>query len=318
MKSTIQLPFVMSALVLVPAVASADVYETNDRPGFVLNVTMTSEIFSGPPGTGTYTYYYTFSCEHYLNYGESIAYADSSGDTYSYQYHLGNTMWICNQGPYPNVIDADAWRSGGMDTYYYNIYGESQFDMNLHWSPGAHDSILNHALTGKARSNIIDKLKGYNRTFDSHTQSASDSHMHSMRESSKSVEEAISARDDFINLRINAARAAALYGDLEGALDLLAQALHPVMDYSSPMHTDLNGTPKIWRGIIRDGWGHSPNDLHGNERNVDITSWVFDLEDPLIQGMFVEVFRGTPLEAQVFADGFDPNSIVTGGRLPHN
>lgn len=205
---------------------------------------------------------------------------------------------------------------------YYQQWGASQHDMSLWWSPGAHDALLGHALGDRATLNTIEVLRAASKAFDERTQTTADSHKHSMRKKIngvlESVNDAITARDNFISETIAAARAAAVANDLQTALRLLGEALHPVMDYSSPMHTDGAGNPRIWRGIVRDGWGHSPNDTVGNERTQDITQAVYDLEDPIILSYFVAVFRGTPCASEVFENGFDPNQVPTNLVLPNN
>src|SRR5690606_41346498 len=94
--------------------------------------------------------------------------------------------------------------------------------------------------------------------------------MHSMAQTGQSPADARAARDSFVGNTMVAARAAADSGDREGALKKFGEAMHPVMDSSSPMHTDANGNPKVWSGI-GDAWGHSPTYFIGNETSVDLT-----------------------------------------------
>ena len=304
MKSPIHFWFLLYLVGLMPLRIAANCVESNNDPNYTKKVVMRSTIVCG----GYYST--TFTCEHYLGYGQSMAYYDyQSGQDCYYTYTPESCTWIPAQGPYPNVVDSDAWSTGGMADFYYNQYGASQFDMALWWSPGAHDALLGHALGGRATPNAIDVLRAASRAFDRRTQSTAESHLHSMRRKDQTVADAVTARDNFITTTIAQARTAAEANDVPTALRLLGEALHPVMDYSSPMHTDGNGEPRMWRGLVRDGWGHSPNDTVGNERTQDITQAVFDLEDPIIRSYFVAVFRGTPAATTVFAEGFDPNQV---------
>lgn len=281
-------------------VAIGSVFFTNNNPGYVAKVTMYTVVDNFEWGVTS------FSCEHYIPQGQSLNFEDIPPVTYS----LTGLTWI--------GVGGEQWSNGGLADYYYQRYGASQFDMNLWFSPGAHDALLGHALGGRATPNAVDALRRSSRDFDRKTQATADSHKHSMRREGQTVEEAIEQRDEFIRTTINSAREAALAGNYEQALKLLGEALHPVMDYSSPMHSDANGNPKIWRGMIRDGWGHSPNDLFGGERTQDITEEIYEFQDRIILSYFVTVFRGTPVAISVFENGFNPDQVVINIELPHN
>ena len=69
----------------------------------------------------------------------------------------------------------------------------------------------------------------------------------------------------------------------------MGEALHPIMDSSSPMHTDSSGNPKEWNPW--NPWGHSPNDSIGSERKQDITPAVYTDQDKRIKDAFDKVFQ---------------------------
>ena len=82
------------------------------------------------------------------------------------------------------------------------------------------------------------------------------------------------------------------------AIKLLGIAVHPIMDWSSPMHTDPRGNPIEWRGITS-GWGHSPGAPYdpwnglGNENLADIPPGLFERTDRQLNDAFDYVF-GSP------------------------
>lgn len=176
----------------------------------------------------------------------------------------------------------------------------SPFDAVFRWSPAAHDALLDHALKNTAAADAVKAMQQSSRKFDRETQKVTDSHKHSMRQKGQSVADAVKARDQFVNDTIAKARAAALAGKKAEALQLLGEALHPVMDSSSPKHRDPDGNPAEWRGLLRSGWGHSPAEFMGKERARDITEEIFRAQDKLILDYFDKVFKGTPVESEVF------------------
>jgi hypothetical protein len=135
------------------------------------------------------------------------------------------------------------------------------------------------------------------RDFDKRTQSKSDSHKHSMSRNGQSSEDAVGMRDKFIRETISLARAAAMAGNKYESLKLLGEALHPVMDSSSPMHTDSEGNPRVWKGW-RSAIGHSPTDFIGSETSKAITPEIYESQDKLIRDLFNQVFKGTPIERE--------------------
>src|SRR5205085_2267622 len=139
------------------------------------------------------------------------------------------------------------------------------------WSPQAHDKILEYALRDRLSKQDIAALQRASREFDKATQGVKDAYKHSMRERGESIQSALAKRDQFVNDSLKQARAAHQAGDHAGALKKLGEGLHPLMDSSSPMHTDASGNPKEWAGFLRSGWGHSPTDFIGKETSNQLT-----------------------------------------------
>jgi hypothetical protein len=101
---------------------------------------------------------------------------------------------------------------------------------------------------------------------------------------------AILARDNFVNSTLTEAREVATSGDRDGALRLLSMALHPLMDASSPHHTDPNGNPKEWDPP----WtlfGHSPTEFIGNETAANLTPQILEQQRRVLNDAYNRVFK---------------------------
>jgi RHS repeat-associated protein len=178
---------------------------------------------------------------------------------------------------------------GGINLYgYVNNNPVNQVDPLGLWSPGAHDCMLEHAFNGEISESDINILKKSSRDFDKAHQGSDDSYMHSMREKGQKTEDAIKLRNDFVADRLKQARDANKSGDRNKALKLLGEAMHPIMDISSPMHTDNNGNPKIWNPLWP--FGHSPNDSIGDETIHDLTPSILDRDDKAMHILYKYVF----------------------------
>lgn len=162
-------------------------------------------------------------------------------------------------------------------------------DPNGRWSAKAHDKIIASSLMGRIPSADVAAIQQASRDFDKRTQDASQSYMHSMAQDGQSPAVARKLRDDFIAATLKDAKKAADHGDRSDALRLFGEAMHPVMDSSSPEHTDKNGNPKIWRGV-RDAWGHSPTDWVGNETSKDLTPAILKSQSAVINKAYDQVF----------------------------
>lgn len=180
---------------------------------------------------------------------------------------------------------------GGMNLYGFVVNGPiDHIDLLGLWSPAAHDALVQNAFGGILTQMEIDLLKSTGRAFDRRTQGVQDTHKHSMRRVGQDPEEAIRERENFISQTLRNARQLAR-GDCpnrDAALKLLAEALHPIMDSSSPLHTDANGYPKEWAWYkIR---GHSANEKIGSETVRDLTPAILSSQKARLNAAFDAVF----------------------------
>jgi len=156
------------------------------------------------------------------------------------------------------------------------------------FSPGAHDVMIGFAFSDRLSTRDVRIMQQASRDFDLATQSASDAYKHSMRQSNQSPDEAISLRDQFIGDTIVAARRAVNSGNRDEALRRIGEACHPIMDSFSPMHTTPTGLPKIWNPAWP--FGHSPNELYGNETASSLTPQILMDQSRLLNAVYDKVF----------------------------
>lgn len=157
------------------------------------------------------------------------------------------------------------------------------------WSPGAHDIILQRSFENRLSQNEINLLQQASRDFDSRTQAANQSYMHSMRLKSQTAEEAIRLRDQFVTSTLDDAKRLARSGNKNAALVRFGEACHPIMDSSSPVHVDVFGNPRIWNPWWP--FGHSPNDYIGNETIHDLTPAILEQQILLLNNAYKGVFE---------------------------
>lgn len=118
--------------------------------------------------------------------------------------------------------------------------------------------------------------------------------MHAMAQDGQSSKDAISAQGDFVGETLVSAQAAADAGNRTQALTLLGEAIHPVMDSSSPQHTNADGSPKEWKGVIGSlmkGQRHSPTDSLGGETTKQLTPEIKQSQSDRLNGAYDWVFR---------------------------
>ncbi|MDX2146800.1 MAG: hypothetical protein SFZ23_04695, partial [Planctomycetota bacterium] len=72
------------------------------------------------------------------------------------------------------------------------------------------------------------------------------------------------------------------------ALVLLGEALHPIMDSSSPMHSDPEGNPLEWNPTWP--FGHSPAEFIGKETAKNITEAIYSSQDVALRNAYGDVF----------------------------
>jgi RHS repeat-associated protein len=161
------------------------------------------------------------------------------------------------------------------------------------WSPAAHDAILVYAFGERLAFADVRILMQSSRAFDIRTTNDPTlSYMHSMRTVGQAAGEAIVARDNFIDGRIALARSQAQQGDREAALNTLGEALHPIMDASSPQHTDREGSPRVWEGPWSlKAFGHSPFEGICCETARDLTLPILEQQFRVLNGAYNKVFK---------------------------
>src|SRR5690606_5679458 len=157
-------------------------------------------------------------------------------------------------------------------------------------SAKAHDKLIENAFKDRLPESDVSKIQQSSRDFDKRTQGADESHMHSMAREGQSTADATAMIRKFVGETMVEARDAADSGDRDTALKLFGEAMHPVMDSSSAMHTDSNGNTREWRGL-RDAWGHSPTDRIGKETSRHLTPEIMDSQSKRMNSAYDWVFR---------------------------
>jgi RHS repeat-associated protein len=157
------------------------------------------------------------------------------------------------------------------DANFYRYTGNSpvnEIDASGHWGTNAHNQIIWNALHPcKVSDHDIWQIQRGSRHADDYEfQGAEYSYMHSMRNGSsnppQSAADAISMRDQFVATQFQNATNQMHQGNQDQALFDLGFALHPLMDMTSPAHTDLQGNPIPWCGLAP--WSCSQLSQHGD------------------------------------------------------
>ncbi len=172
---------------------------------------------------------------------------------------------------------------------YVNNDPINHIDKTGQWNSEAHEALLRHALGAHILSTDLEILIAESELFDSETAWAIKyAPWHSMRRPGQSIADAIREREDFIAHNLSLARKFACYGDIDSkelALHFLGEALHTLMDSSSPMHVDENGNPYTWPSF--------PNFfIHAFSEGVsDITPQIYASQDQILYGAYNYVFE---------------------------
>ena len=188
----------------------------------------------------------------------------------------------------------------GLDTnlYGYALSDPINFvDTNGLWSPGAHDLILDMTFgilesIGRIPTGTTAALQASSRKLDESNQGTQYAHIHSMRQVGESQAKAIAKRDAFIAQKLSCARKLRLLGDKLGSLENLGEALHALMDSTSPLHVNPT-TGEVYPYKADDPftyYNHSPNDYYGGETVNEVTSRILEVNSTLLFQAYSQVF----------------------------
>jgi len=280
---------------LVRQTSTSTVYYEADGLGSITSLTTTA-------GAVTMTYSYD-------SFGVSTGTTGSETNPYRYTGREidARTMLHYYRARYyaPNVgrfVSEDPIGFGGGINFYGFVRNSplNGTDPSGLWSPRAHDQMVWNALSpcGVSDADIYEIQRG-SRSVDQDYQGAEYAYMHSMSNGniSQSASKAVAQRNSFVQVEVREAIADFAAGDRNQAMFVFGIAMHPVMDMTSPAHTDRNGNPIPWCGLTgcANNRGqvleHSPNDLTGIERVQDLNAnpEIQRLENQLIRGYFESV-----------------------------
>jgi RHS repeat-associated protein len=134
------------------------------------------------------------------------------------------------------------------------------------WSTDAHHQIIWNALhpCGVSNSDIWQMQQGSDFADSFAFQGGEWSFMHSMSNGSadQSPADAQNQISQFVGEQMNNAREVYNAGGNDQSMFLFGLAMHPVMDQTSPAHTDSNGNPIPWCGLAP--WSCSQLSEHGD------------------------------------------------------
>jgi RHS repeat-associated protein len=182
----------------------------------------------------------------------------------------GNFSWdLPTPGTPPIFSDPLGNTQATLNSIYHPI-DPSRFGI-LDWSPAAHDQMMQNALGPCGVSqDWIGKIQAASRAFDERSQDPSMSYAHRMSNGKQvnpdgtvgqSAEEALNQSNQFIVDHMVMAQNAWRKGQTNNALADFGEAMHPVMDSTSPWHTS-QGNPIPWCGL--GGCKDAPKNVRGH------------------------------------------------------
>jgi len=129
-------------------------------------------------------------------------------------------------------------------------------DRNGNWATELHGDIVTAALQGYVSAGDLRQLVQQQYVMD-RNQGSADSYQHFMYGNGENPATASQNAWSFIANHLEAASAGvnASGGFTGGSIIAFGDALHTIQDYTSPMHTNNFGEPKLWRGLARENFG---------------------------------------------------------------
>ena len=198
-------------------------------------------------------------------------------------------------------ISQDPIGLGGGDLNFYTYAGNSpanQSDPSGLWSTDAHNQMIRNALypCGVPDQDIREIEEG-SKYVDENFQGAEYAYMHAMSNgtTNQSVFDAMQQTPNYISAEMTLAISETNAGAVSQAMFTFGVAMHPLMDLTSPAHTDENGNPIPWCGLSP--WSSSKLLQHGGINQVPPNP--FSIEDvsnlnarPDIQQLENSIIRG--------------------------
>jgi hypothetical protein len=134
------------------------------------------------------------------------------------------------------------------------------------WSTKAHNQMVWNAFKdckGVSKDDIYQMQLG-SEWLDENTQGSEGSYMHSMSDGNGSEGPNLAKyeRDRFVQQQMSNAQTVLNAGGRSQAMFIFGVAMHPLMDMTSPAHTDAQGNPIPWCGLTG---GCSQTHLHGGD-----------------------------------------------------
>jgi RHS repeat-associated protein len=192
--------------------------------------------------------------------------------------------------------DLIGYAGGESNTYrYLNNEPVNRIDPYGLWGPEGHDLMILHSLEGKVPDSYIRILQLEGRLFDKVTQDPHESYKHAMSEADETPEQARMRTLGFEYEMLRLSRQLAQMGYTNLALKYLAAGIHPMMDATSPAHTDPCGNAKVWNGYFDfRATEHIPFNFMGlgpgKETLADMTSEHLSVTDRRIFDAYTFVF----------------------------
>jgi RHS repeat-associated protein len=140
-------------------------------------------------------------------------------------------------------LSTDPRGFSGRDIVTFNKYSYANnnplrfVDLNGAWSTWVHHKIIETAFGGRLNSFAIARIKAGSDRVDSIPQQiVGNSYEHAMRDEGQTAEEAEKLMWKFVEHKLKMSRFFLMRGDAAYGYELLGEAMHPIMDSTSPNH----------------------------------------------------------------------------------